>query len=343
MLQVRAVTLTGYVEVADSCGLDGRKMLRAAGLSPDMLEDPEGKLPASVVSNLLERSAELSNCEYFGLLMAKARSFASLGPLSLLLEHLEHAQAVVREAIAFQRLLNDVVAIALEDHGETCFIRLDLVAGFWGPQTGDLIVGMAYRMLTGATGKQWRPESVQLMRVAPADTTPWRRFFAVPIDFGAESNGLSSTRAAMLAPNPRADATMASNARRLLLQVAASTEPGNAGERVRRVINLLLPGGRATLEGAAAQLGVSPRSLQRRLGAEGNSFADLLDEVRRELASAYLSASGRSVNEAATMLGYSSASSFSRWFTGAFGMSPRAWRTQQAQAPAQGPPALWRR
>jgi AraC-like DNA-binding protein len=345
MLQVRAVTLTGYVEVAAFCGLDGHKMLRAAGLSPDMLADPERRLPAAVVSQLLERSAERSQCGHFGLLMAEARTFASLGPLSLLLEHLPNAREVVLEAVEFQRLLNDVVTISLEDHGETCFVRLDLAPGFWGPQTCDLMVGIAYLMLTGATGNRWRPESVQLMRAAPADLAAWRRFFPVPIQFGSDFNGLSSTSAAMLLPNPRADATMARNARRLLLQVMGGAEPGTVSDRARRVMTLLLPGGRATLQVVSAQLGLSVRTLQRELGREGQSFAGLLSAVRRELAGAYLTASARSVTEVAGLLGYASTSSFTRWFTGEFGMSPQAWRASQAaDAPAKpaGPPFRWR-
>jgi AraC-like DNA-binding protein len=110
------------------------------------------------------------------------------------------------------------------------------------------------------------------------------------------------------------------------------------------VITLLLPSGRATLEHAAAQLAQSPRSVQRRLAAEGRSFAEVLNVARRELASAYMATANLSVTAVATMLGYHSVSAFSRWFTGAFGMSPRAWRKRQTQpVPPDGPPPLWRR
>src|SRR5688572_14286621 len=95
MHQVRAVTLTGYLEVARFVGLDGRRMLRQAGISLEALEDPENRIPAAPIVRLLENSAEQSGCENFGLLMAEARSFASVGPLSLLLERLANAREIV--------------------------------------------------------------------------------------------------------------------------------------------------------------------------------------------------------------------------------------------------------
>ena len=327
MHQMRAVSLTGYLDVAGFVSLDGRRMLRRAGIDQDALADPENRLPARAVIELLERSAEESRCDSFGLLMAETRSLASLGPLSLLLERLPNVREVVRTASAFQRHLNDVVTIELEEIDGTSLVRLDLVPGYWGDQLFDLVVGVAYRVLTTVSGNRWRPAGVHVTRAAPADLAPWRRLYAAPIEFEAGFNGLSSSSEAMRVANPLADDVMARNARRLLQLVPLDTEPAPASDQVRRLIRLLLPSGRPTLARAAARLGYSERSLQRRLDDEGHSFGELLDQVRRELAPAYLAASARPVTAIAAMLGYSSPSSFTRWFTGEFGLPPREWRT----------------
>ena len=329
MHQVRAVTLTGYLEVAAFVGLDGRRMLREAGLSPDRLNDPENRLPAREVSQLLERSAAASGCENFGLLMAEGRTFASLGPISLLLERLPNLREVVRAATAFQRHLNDVVSIAWEDDGAQCLIRFDLEPRFWSPQVGDLVAGLGYRMLWAASGNRWKPDSVHLMRETPGDLSAWRRFFPAPIEFAAASNALSSTLSAMAQTLPLADAEMARHAKRLLQMVPIDPDPAVTSDRVRRVITLLLPSGGASLDNAAAQLSVTPRTLQRELAREGHRFADLLAAVRRELATAYLASPSRPVTTVAAMLGYASTSSFIRWFGEAFGMAPQAWRARQ--------------
>jgi AraC-like DNA-binding protein len=137
----------------------------------------------------------------------------------------------------------------------------------------------------------------------------------------------------LLSPNPLADATMALHAQRLLGLVPIEDGPKPNSERVRRAIAALLPVGRATLEQVAAQMALSPRSLQRQLGDEGYRFGELLGEVRKELAEAYLTGSNQPVTSVAGLLGYASPSAFTRWFAGAFGSSPQAWRSAASKAP----------
>jgi AraC-like DNA-binding protein len=330
MHQMRAAALTGYLEVARSVGLDGPRMLRQAGIAPETLNDPENRLEASVVVGLFDRSAELSGCECFGVMMGEARSFASLGPLSLLLERMANVREVVLASRDFQRHVSDIFAISLEDAGDTCLVRVDLAPGFWSVQVFDYFVVMSYRVNTAASGHRWQPDCMHLVRKPPADPSPWHRAMPVPIEFDSTFNGFSSTRLAMLAPNPRADSTMARHARQLLHLVPLKPIHEGMHERVRRSITLLLPSGRATIEQVAAQLGLSPRSLQRRLDDEGHQFGGLLAEVRRELAAAYLVNSAHPVTTVASLLGYASPSSFTRWFAGTFGASPQAWRAGNA-------------
>jgi AraC-like DNA-binding protein len=341
--QMRAVTLSDYVEVANAVGLDGVRMLRQAGISLDMLEDPENRLPAAAIVRLLDRSAEESGCESFGLLMAERRTFASLGPVSLLLERLPNLRAVVRACIVFQRHLNDVVSINLEEVEDTSLIKLDLWPEYWGAQMLDLLLGIAYQVLTGASGGRWRPACVHTMRPAPEDMTVWRRFFGAPIEFESYFSGFSCSSASMQIPNPLADEAMARNAHNLLRLLPLRTGPEPIGDKVRRTISLLLPSGRATVEQVASQLGLSSRSLQRRLDEEGLQFGELLSGVRQELATAYLANSSRPVTSVAALLGYSSPSSFTRWFAGSFGMAPQAWRASQRGRAPSGPPPMWRR
>jgi AraC-like DNA-binding protein len=326
MQQIRAVSLLGYLDVAASLGLDGAALLRAAGIAGEALSDPENRIPAASVAALLEMSAARSGREDFGLLTAQRRSFADLGPVSMLLEHLPNLREVVRFCIVYRRHFNDIVDISLEEDGETCLIRFGLQPGHWGDQSVDQTIGVAHRGFVGASGGHWRPDCVHLMRQAPRDRLPWQRFFGAPVEFASSCNGFSCAREVLLRPNPLADPTMVQHARRLLGLVPLDAGPKPVGERVRRAIAALLPAGRATLEQVAAQMATSPRSLQRQLGGEGYRFAELLAEVRKDLAAAYLTGSSQPVTSIAALLGYASPSAFTRWFAGAFGSSPQAWR-----------------
>jgi AraC-like DNA-binding protein len=95
---------------------------------------------------------------------------------------------------------------------------------------------------------------------------------------------------------------------------------------VRRALWTMLPGGRPDLWRTAAGMGVSARTLQRRLGEEGSSFSRVLDELRRDLSDELLSDRKLSVAEVAFLLGYSEPSAFQRAFRRWRGVSPRRFR-----------------
>jgi AraC-like DNA-binding protein len=327
--QVRAVMLTRYAEVAGAVGLDGPRMLREAGLAPESLADPENRIPAEPAIRLLERSAELSGCDSFGLLMAEQRSFASVGPVSLLLERLPNMRDVARSCIVYRDHFNDVTALSLDEADGVGLIRINLMPGFWSRQAIDLFTGLIYRAFRGASHGRWLPSAVHVMRKAPRDLSVWRRMFPVRMEFESDFNGLSCSTASLLEPNPLADEAMAGNARRLLGLISFASGPRPVSERVLRSLGTLLPGGRITLNQMAAHLGMSTRSLQRRLEEEGSTFGELLDQVRRELAAGYLDSSDHPVTTVAALLGYGSPSSFTRWFATTFGTTPQAWRAQR--------------
>jgi AraC-like DNA-binding protein len=326
MQQIRAVSLLGYEEVAASVGLDGTAMLRRVGISREAIGDPENRIPAMAVAELLQMSATLSGREDFALLTAERRMFANLGPVSMLLAHLPNLREVVRVCVDYQRHFNDIVDISFEDDGDSCLIKLAIEPSLRGNQIVDQTMGVAHRVMSGAAGGNWRPECVHLTRDTPGDPTPWRRFVSAPIEFAASCNGFTCTKESLLVANPRADETMALHARRLLGLVPVDAGPRPVSQRVRRAIAALLPDGRGTIEQVASQIAISPRSLQRHLAGEGCRFGDLLAEVRKELAAAYLKDSAQPVTSVASLLGYASPSAFTRWFAASFGMSPQAWR-----------------
>jgi AraC-like DNA-binding protein len=191
------------------------------------------------------------------------------------------------------------------------------------------MMAIIWRTVSAVVGGRWHPDLAHFRHPAPANTTHHMRIFQCPLVFDADFNGLVCTEAALDAPNPAAESAMARHARRYLDMLVPDPTDGSMSERARRALYLLLPAGRATLEQAADNLGQHPRALQRQLEREGRSFAILLGEVRRELALRYLANSAHSIGAVAEMTGYATLSSFSRWFTSEFGMSPAQWRAEE--------------
>jgi len=98
-------------------------------------------------------------------------------------------------------------------------------------------------------------------------------------------------------------------------------------EQVKGILKRFLAGQRPQLEDVAFELGVSTRTLQRRLLAERVSFHTLMEEARREMAQHYLLQSSLELKETAYLLGYEDPNSFIRAFHKWEGTSPGEWRS----------------
>lgn len=101
---------------------------------------------------------------------------------------------------------------------------------------------------------------------------------------------------------------------------------------MRGAIQQKLTGHRPTIENVARDLHMSSRTLQRRLQQSGSGFQKMLEEARHEMARYYLKNSKLELAEAAYLLGYEDANSFSRAFRGWEGVPPKHWREANLSA-----------
>lgn len=334
-LQVRAASLTGFIEVSYFVGLNPFDLLRRAGIPPHFLDDPENRHDAGAVIELLEDAAADSGCDIFGLLMAQSRTLADAGPIGLLLEHLSTLDEILAALQRYGRLMNDILAIECVRGRESSLLCLSVAPGYEKRQMMDLAVASGYRMLTEVLGGSWTPELVHVRRPPPAERQMFERYFAVPVEFDSLMDGYSCPSEALDAPAFAAQPRMADNARRLLELLPTRSEQGPISESVQRAIALHLPTGDATLERIASNLDMDPSVLRRRIASEGSSFEAILLETRKDVATRFLTASSRSLDFIATMTGCPSARAFSSWFETNFGQSPTAWRKERREEALQ--------
>lgn len=109
-------------------------------------------------------------------------------------------------------------------------------------------------------------------------------------------------------------------------ELEAQTSNSKLDEEVKRTLKRSLAGKRPTLQDISRELGMSVRTLQRRLTDDSLSFQKLVEDTRRELAHHYLKQSNVELNEAAFLLGYEDSKSFFRAFQSWEGTSPGEWR-----------------
>jgi AraC-like DNA-binding protein len=330
MTYVRAASLSNYAEVAAQMGLDARAMLRACGIDRRALSDPDLRLSAASVAELLEASAAASDCPTFGLRMAETRRLADFGAISLLITH----QATVRDAlmtiIQYRRLLNESLVVTVEEDSDLVLVREELLVTRDGPmsQAYELAIAVMYRLFRALLGPRWRAMSVNFTHPSPPDLSVHRRLFGPICEFGSDFNGLTCSRADLDAPNPSSDPGLAQFAEQYVRSLPNS-EQRSIAQETRRAIYMFLAGGDASIGKVALSLGLSERTLQRRLAAAGLEFGALLNEVRRELAIRYVANESFPLARVAGLVGYSQQSSFSRWFASEFGRSATDWRGAQ--------------
>lgn len=329
---LRSIAMSGYFDTARRLGLNPIDLVQRLGIDPAALANPDERVPAAACCRLLELTAEMASCPSFALRMAETRQKFGTGVVNVLLAHKRTLRDALLAAAEFRHLLNEALAVYIEDVGETVTIREELVVDPGTPtrQAIELAVGVLARHSSALLGSHWKPRSVHFTHRGPADQTFHRRFFACPLEFGSDFNGFVCAASELDYPNPAADPELVRYAESLAKPLNASNTDSIALE-VRKAIYLLLPLEQGTVEYAARHLRLSVRTLQRRLASADTSFSELVEEVRGELAVRYMSNARYPIGRVAALLGYNQQGSFTNWFNARFGMTPRDWRNRQGK------------
>lgn len=176
------------------------------------------------------------------------------------------------------------------------------------------------------TGKHLLPVAVELRRSDPgADSHA--AFFGCPIRFGAEHDRMVLEAADLELPFPGHNPELLEM---LVPALAAAMHEIEAhaslGEQVKATLKRAMASGRPVVAGVAHELGLSERTLQRRITAEGRTFRDLLAEARQDLGRELLADPSLEMEEVAYLLGYQDTNSFYRAFRRWKEMTPGHWR-----------------
>jgi AraC-like DNA-binding protein len=324
---VRTAALSGYVELSRSLGIDPQPLMRRVGLDAAALAVPDRWISGAAVVELLELSAAASGHEDFGLLLSKLRRLATLGPISLLVREEPDVRSAVELLLRHEHMYNEVLHTRLSEHDGMATIKVELDPGEPMPhrQGTELAVAAFHRVLVGFFGPGWQPLSVCFTHAAPSDGATHRRVLGPVVEFGREFDGIVLYAADLASPNAMADPLLRTYARQYFEAVAAPRDT-TVVDRVRELIEVLLPTGRCSVEQVARSLGVDRRTVHRQLAQSGETFSALLNATRAQLAERFAANPSRSLTEISELLGFSAPSAFSRWFSGQFGCPPRQWR-----------------
>ncbi|MFI8763355.1 AraC family transcriptional regulator [Streptomyces sp. NPDC053792] len=334
---VRTAALNGYVELSRSLGVDPQVLMKRVGLDTADLAVQDRWISGTAAVQLLELSAAASHHDDFGLRMAELRRFSNLGPLSLVVREEPDVRSALGLLLRHEHMYNELLHTRLSERNGLATLKVDLRLGDTMParQATELVVGAFTRILRGFRDARWQPLSVWFAHRAPADPGRHRRLFGPGLEFDREFNGMVFYADDLDAPNAMADPQLRNYARQYFDTIAATPRDTSVVDRVRELIEALLPTGRCSIEQVARSLGVDRRTVHRHLALSGETFSSLLNATRMRLAEQVVASPRRSLTEISDLLGFSSLSAFSRWFREQFGRSPREWRKEKGQEQEQ--------
>ncbi len=301
--------------------IDPTPILRRSGLSGFDAADRQQRIASFGQAQFVEYASEAVGDTAFGLHLAQETNPREAG----LIFYVVSAAKDLREGLAlfarYSRVANDSVKVTIIPRNDS----VSVAAAYVGvprhrfKQIVEFQFAVIVKALREATGREISPARVQCSHARTLDVKEFDRFYNCKVEFGAPADALDFDKATLCLPLITSD--------RYLLEMlgpyceeatkARHTAEGSFRASVENEIYRLLPHGRANVEAVARSLGVSPRTLARRLADEGTNFSRLIDDLRRTLSLQYIRDPTFKMAQIAWLLGYERAElfthAFSRW------------------------------
>lgn len=328
MSLIRATSLQGYPELVAELGEDPAALLRAAGIPRNQVGLPDAYLGYRDVVHALESAARATDAPDFGRRLALRQGLEMFGPLAAA----ARTAPTVGEAFAsihqYLSVYSPALAAGIEADPDERFARFEYVTLEAGlpqqRQAVELALGVALRVARLIAGEHFTAVSAHVPHRALTDPADYDDYFGCPTLFEQPFAGLRIHRAD-LAHTLSSDNAVHAIVHQYLASIAP-VDDGTLTTPTTALIRRLLPTGSLSLELVAAQIATHQRTLQRRLAAEGASFAGLVDEARRGEAERLLRDTRIPMGQVARSLGYTEQSIFSRSCRRWFGMTASAYR-----------------
>ena len=336
---IRASVWSGFRELVKELGGNADEILAAAHVDVPALSNPDRYMPLRAYIDTLEIAADRLDRRDFGLRMGLRQNLTFLGPLAVAILNSATAREGIEVCARYLHIHNPSLTMTLTPVVKTSRdfidVHLELRRPVKHDQNSERMLASIHTSLKQLVGADYKPFAVWFPHAQISAMAVYRDVFGIAPVFNRPRMGLSMERAMLDKWRAGGSPQLRQIAETYLRQIS----PPKSTSFVIRVANVarsLLRGGESTPEQTAAALGIHPRTLQRRLQAEGTSFEKIKDDVRKELAESLLAQPTVSLSQIASLLDYADSSAFSRSCRRWFGEPPSAVRKRLAR----GQPAV---
>ncbi len=327
-----------YLRYAETQNLDISSAIEAAGIDPLVLMNANGRIPGEQFQSLIKILLEKSEDPLMGLnssLHVQPGSYSVLGYITMSCATMGDA---IERIPTYERLVGDMGVTHIEQTKDSIFLN-------WHCAYTDTLVRqhMIDNVLASWTNfARWlanqdaSPERIFLERSTPSSKNEiklYQDFFNCPIAFAQTKSGVELAKNLLKTPLRQPDLlllkTLESHASQQINELESAS--GSFSLQVAHAIRKQLNMGQIRKELIADEFCLSPRTLQRKLVAEGTSYQDIVDEIRLDMAKQLLSDSKIAIQDIAYNLGFSDSGSFHRRFKQWTRQTPREFRETKAE------------
>jgi len=308
-------------------GLRPADVLRRAGLSDDLLTQPSVRLPsedyyrlwASIEDALADPLLPLRLCTGVRAESFLPPLFAALCSPNLL---------VALQRIAKYKALIGPVRLGVAQEPDRVTAEFSWLDAPWTPPPSLVMMELLFTVQLARMGTRETIRPIEFsISAVPGPLAPYEEFLGIRIRRANSHRVVFDARDAAMPFLTSNDAMWSMFEPDLRQRLADLDADVKTAERVHAVLLEGLPSGLIGMDAIASKLGLSKRSLQRRIEAEGTSFQEILRGTRNALARHYLRKTRMPIAEISFLLGFDEPNSFYRAFRSWTGMTPEGFRT----------------
>ena len=313
-------------------GIDPRGFLWSFGWYPAAFQDPTARIPTRMIDIAFKKAAAMIADPAFALRAAECWHPSHLGVLGFAWLSSGTLRNGLRLIERYSRIFGFKATVRCAEAPDGLRFTFDHRRGDApiGPAMADAILALVLSMCRFNFDATLNPIAVHLRRPEPSDAQPYHEFFGCPLHFGADEDSFVLAVGVVDAPLSSSQPDLEETFDAILAEQLAAL--GNEYDLAARCKAYLLPrltAGVHSEEALATAMGMSRRTLQRKLADIGLTYTDVLDATRYDLALRYLEEPLHSVKDITFLLGFSEQSAFSRAFRRWSGKAPSSYRSAQ--------------
>ncbi len=311
---------------SEEAGVNVGSMLKKAGLTLHQIEDPAARLKVRDQISFLNLAADALHDDLLGFHLAQSTNLRELGLLYYVSASSDVLSVALQRAARYSSITNEGVCLKYID-GKDIAIAFHYVGVSRHKDRHQIecFMTILIRLCQQLTGQRVVPTRVSLTHRRNDDSSEFAEFVGGSVDFDAPADEVVFALAIKQMPVASADPYL----NKFLIahfEEILSGRPKTRGSfqsSVENAIVPILPHGKARVSEIARRLGMSQRSLARRLAVEGQTFSNVLEGLRSNLAESYLTDEDLSVSQIAWLLGYKEVSALTHAFKRWTGTTPR--------------------